>query len=108
MKRVWSGTTLHDTVHLQNVLRLAGIGSIVKNRHLGGALGDLPFLDCSPELWVVEDREETRAVALIRDAMRPSADAVAAPWRCSQCGENNEAQFAVCWRCGEGDEDSLG
>ncbi len=108
MKRVWSGTALHDTVHLQNLLQLAGIRSVVKNRDLGGALGDLPFLDCSPELWVVEDSDLDRASALISDALRPKPRVATAPWRCAQCGEDNEAQFAACWRCGHGDDASTG
>jgi Putative prokaryotic signal transducing protein len=104
MKRVFSGNTLHDTVHLQNLLSLAGIRCIVRNRDLGGGLGDLPFLDCSPELWVLADEEAERADALIRDALRPSASPHVDSWRCVHCGEENEAQFAACWRCGRGDQ----
>ncbi len=100
MKRVWSGSTLHDTAHLKNLVEHAGIGCFIKNRALGGALGDLPFLDCSPEIWVLRDDQADRAAAVIRDALRPEQAGHAATWRCSQCGEHNEAQFAACWRCG--------
>ena len=99
MKRVWSGTTLHDTAHLQNLLEQAGIGCFIKHRHLGSAMGELPFLDCSPELWVLKDEQAVGATAVIREALRPDS-APAARWRCAACGEDNEAQFAVCWRCG--------
>lgn len=103
MKRVWSGASLHDTAHLKNLLEHAGIGCTIKNSVLGGALGDLPFLDASPELWVLDDRLAERATTLLRDALRPAARDRARSWRCPSCGEDNEAQFGACWRCGRGD-----
>jgi hypothetical protein len=103
MKRVWSGTTLHDTAHLKNLVELAGIDCFIKHRELGSGLGDLPFLDCSPELWVLNDGQAAGATAIIREALRPETGVPAAPWRCKECGESNEAQFAECWRCGRRD-----
>jgi len=100
MKRVWSGSSLHDTAHLQNLLEQAGIGCFIKNHLLGGALGDLPFLDCSPELWVLRAEQAERATAVLHDALRPETRVRAAVWRCGRCGEDNEAQFAACWSCG--------
>ena len=98
MKRVFSGSTLPDTAHLQNLLEQAGIGCIMKNRHLGSALGDLPFLDCSPEIWVLDDAHVSRAEAVLRDAQRPLPRTPL--WLCERCAEDNEQQFAVCWSCG--------
>jgi hypothetical protein len=107
MKRVWSGSPLHDTAHLQNLLEQAGIGCFIKNRDLGGALGDLPFLDCSPELWVLRDEQAERATAVLRDALRPLPRAQGAAWRCGRCGEDNEAQFGACWSCGNAETAAL-
>lgn len=98
MKRVFTGSTLHDTVHLKNLLEQAGIGCLLKNRHLGSALGDVPFLDCSPEIWVLDDAQAKRAESVLREAQRPLPPA--ALWRCERCAEDNEQQFAVCWKCG--------
>jgi hypothetical protein len=103
MKRVWSGSTLHDTAHLQNLLEQAGIGCFIKHRELASAMGDLPFLECSPELWVLRDEQAVSATAVIREALRPDTGAPVARWRCAECGEDNEAQFAACWRCGQRD-----
>lgn len=105
MKRVWSGATLPDTTHFKNLLEQAGIGCTIKNRHLGGGLGDLPLFDCSPELWVLRDEHEARAAALLREVVRPGRrDPFALPWRCRHCTADNEAQFAACWRCGKSDD----
>ena len=103
MKRVYSGSSLADVAHLQNLLEHEGIRSFIKNVNLGGALGDLPFLDCQPELWVLVDSHALRAEAVIRAALAPAHDpsGSALPWRCPRCAEQNEAQFAVCWSCGE-------
>jgi hypothetical protein len=100
MKRVWSGSALHDTAHLQNLLEQLGIGCFIKNRDLAGGLGDLPFLDCSPELWVLCDEQADQATAALRDALRPAPGAAGLAWRCRHCSEDNEAQFTACWSCG--------
>ena len=99
MQRVYSGDLLADVAHAQNLLEHEGIGSFIQHATLSSALGDLPFLDCQPELWVYVDAEATRARRVLREAFAPGARA-GAPWRCSRCGEANEPQFAVCWRCG--------
>ena len=101
MKRVLSGNSLPDTIHFKNLLEHSGIACLVKNRELGGGLGDLPVFDCAPELWVLDDEHLHRAEALIRDSLRPAARGT--PWRCPACGEDNEPQFAACWSCGNVD-----
>jgi hypothetical protein len=98
MKRVWSGSSLPDTAHFGNLLEHAGVACIIKNRELGGGIGDLPVFDCAPEIWVLDDGDAERAAALIRDSVRQATSA--APWHCPQCGEDNEPQFAACWSCG--------
>jgi len=104
MKKVFSGTTLADTAHLKNLLEQAGIGSFIRNTYLGAAVGDLPVFDASPELWVYRDADAPRAETVIREALRPDDTASALDaWRCAACGESNEGQFAVCWRCGASD-----
>ena len=103
MKRVFSGINLADTTHLKNLLEQSGIGSFIKNTYLGSAVGELPVFDVSPELWVFADADAPRAEAVIRDALRPPISVGAEPWRCPQCDESNEGQFAVCWRCGTND-----
>jgi hypothetical protein len=103
MKRVFTGINLADTTHLKNLLEQSGIGCFIKNTYLGAAVGDLPVFDVSPEIWVFADADAARAEALIRDALRPQIAAGAEPWRCAQCDEINEHQFAACWRCGASD-----
>ena len=102
MKRVWTGSSLPDTAHFVNLLEQAGVACLIKNRELGGGIGDLPVFDCAPEIWVLDDRDVERATAVIRDSVRAATGA--APWRCPRCGEDNEPQFGVCWSCGRADD----
>lgn len=107
VKRVWSGGTLADTTHFKNLLEQAGIDCVIKNRHLGGGIGDLPIFDASPELWVLDERQSEHATTLLRELVRPLRPAAsAAAWHCRACDADNEAQFAACWRCGALDEGS--
>ena len=98
MKRIATAESLAEIGHLRNVLEQNGIGCMVRNEQLSGALGEVPFLECLPELWVLRDSDADRAERLIAELQQ---DAVSGDdWRCSQCNEENEAQFAACWNCG--------
>lgn len=101
MKRLASHESLAHLGHLKNVLEQSGIRCLIKNEQLSGALGEIPFLECLPELWVVRDEDADRAEALL-DSLAQTPQA--ASWRCTACGEPNEGQFAICWNCGAPDE----
>jgi hypothetical protein len=101
MKRVSFHDSLVEATHLKNLLEQAGIRCTIKNAQLSGALGEIPFLECSPEVWVLEDRQLKAAELVLRDLRAPPP--VHPAWRCTHCGERNEGQFAACWHCGEAD-----
>lgn len=99
MKRIATAESLAEIGHLRNVLEQNGIPCTIKNEQLSGALGEVPFLECLPELWVVNDDDRDRAEQLLTQLRQEVA--VGDDWRCRRCHEENEAQFAVCWNCGE-------
>jgi hypothetical protein len=101
MKRVASAWSLAEIGHFRNVVEQAGIACFVKNEQLGGALGDVPFLECLPELWVYDDDDLVRAKRVIEELKRPAPPGER--WRCRHCHEDNDAEFAACWNCGEPD-----
>ena len=84
--------------HYAGVLRAAGIDCEVRNTVLAGALGEIPFLECAPQIWIRNPLDETRARALIEQLRTQTAGE---PWTCRQCGEVLEPQFGQCWNCGE-------
>ncbi len=102
MKRLTSSESIAYLGHLKNLLEQSGVGCIIKNEQLSGGLGEIPFLECLPELWVVRDDQLAEAETLLEEFQRASPSAPA--WRCSACGETNEGQFAACWNCGRADD----
>lgn len=97
MKRVFRHESIAEIALVRGVLEHHGIACIVKNEQLAGALGEIPFLECQPEVCVLDDDDVERAEALIARHFAP-ADAHTA-WVCAHCGETNEGQFGACWRC---------
>ncbi len=95
MKRVFGSYNQQLVHHAKNLLDAAGIRVLVRNQYLSGAMGELPPAECQAELWVVQDSDYERAVAVFE------AQRVAGPdWTCAACGEVLGAQFTQCWRCG--------
>jgi len=99
MKRLLQSEFLAELSHFRNVLEQNGIGCVIKNEQLSGALCEVPFLECLPELWVLDDKDLGRADGILRE-LRRETDA-GKSWQCRYCREDNEAQFAVCWNCGK-------
>ena len=87
--------------HLKNVLETYGIGCVVKNVYLASAAGEIPPIECWPELWVVDDARFAEARGLLEKTMAP-LESVKRSWKCARCGESIEGQFSECWNCGSG------
>ena len=104
MKRVFRGRLLPEVGHLKSLLEAADIRALIKNEQLAGALGEIPFLECMPELWVLEDRDASAAERIIAESIVGATLPVGgSPWRCRRCDAQNEPQFAACWQCGTND-----
>lgn len=99
MKKVTSHESIVTINHYRNLLAAEGIESFLRNEHLGGIVGEIPFQEVWPELWVRNDLDYDRALQLI-DASNVLEESTGVDWRCRKCNEHNEAQFAVCWNCG--------
>ena len=97
MKKLTSAESLITINHYKNLLQAEGIRCEIRNEHLGSILGEMPYVEVWPELWVANDLEFDRATQLIIDA---ESESPAASWKCKKCGEDNEGQFAACWNCG--------
>ena len=96
MKKLTSADSLITINHFRNLLTSEGIPTEIRNEHLGSIMGEMPFVETWPELWVINDLDYDRATELITAVGEESPTA---PWRCKRCGEENEGQFAACWKC---------
>jgi len=99
MKRLHSGKDPLMIGHLKNVLATFGIKCVAKNIDLISAAGELPPVECWPELWVVDDEKFGRARSILKKTLAP-LHSVKKPWACAGCGETIEGQFSECWNCG--------
>ena len=98
MKRVLASLNLAEVHHAKNLLDTIGIRSFMKNEMLASAIGQLPFADCQPELWIADDADAERAERILAEGLLTPAEK-SHRWQCA-CGEISEAQFTQCWRCG--------
>jgi len=81
-----------------DLLAREGIECLLKNDKLFSALGEIPFVECYPELWVLDEEVYPRARLLI-DAWLHQTSPKEQDWRCSECGELCDPQFEQCWNC---------
>lgn len=98
MKRVYSNEDRMMAGYVQGILESHGIHCIMKNENLLGGMGELPPHEIWPEIWVTHEHEYERAERIIKDLLVDTGDA--SNWRCPNCREIIEGQFAQCWNCG--------
>ena len=85
---------------LKDILAKEGIDCILKNDQLSVGLGEIPFTECYPELWLTDDDVYPRARLFVVNWLKNEAVS-SEPWVCPKCGEKLEAQFGACWSCGQ-------
>ena len=96
MKRVHIAPTLLDAQLAADALSSLGIASHILNANAAGALGEVPFMQAQPEVWVDDDRLAAQAY----EALAGLHDAAARDEKtCPQCGEVNPGNFLSCWQC---------
>ncbi len=100
MKRIFTARDLAEARLLADALEWAGISTRIFNEFAQGALGDIPFLQALPEIWVVEEGDQERAEHLIAEMRREAPPGPDRP--CPDCGEMNPGSFGRCWNCGTG------
>jgi len=98
MKKVYTDQNITLVANVKNIVEEAGLDCVLRNEFISGGMGELPYVDVWPELWVVEDSDYERACALIKDAFseRPGVE-----WVCRSCHERNDGSFEICWNCCE-------
>lgn len=101
MIKVFASPNLAVVKLAHDVLAQHEIGCVMRNERLGGAVGELPWTEVWPELWVVDERQLELARSLL-EAFEGDQDpsGVAPAWTCPGCGESVDAPFTDCWSCG--------
>jgi len=99
MKKIYTTKDPLMVGHLKNVLATFDIQCVTKNYELSSAAGELPPIECWPELWVLDDSRCAEAEAILKKTLAP-LKSVKKSWQCVGCGEEIEGQFSECWKCG--------
>jgi len=99
MERVYTTQDLAMLTHLKNALEAQGIECVLRGQHLLGGVGELPPIECWPELWVLDDTQAADAKLHI-DTLFATAAEAREPWSCAGCGEESPGAFTDCWSCG--------
>jgi hypothetical protein len=97
MKKVYSTEILANAWNIKNVLEQHDIEAVIKNENLFSVSGEVPFLECLPQIWV-KHLDFVRAKQIIAD-LGSSSEEVGPDWVCASCGEPNLSNYAVCWSC---------
>jgi len=101
MKLVFDHIDYTIVGHLQGLLEAEGIKTELRNLEGSSAAGGVPFTQVYPEVWVLNNADEARAKAIVKefraaaDAEKPGPD-----WICPVCKERVEGVFSQCWNCG--------
>lgn len=87
---------------LKSELDALGIPYMIKNEYASGAMGELPWQDTQPELWLIDDTWQARAKQVIEALMAQGVSSKrehTQEWVCRNCEEINGAAFDFCWQC---------
>ncbi|MBB3169398.1 DUF2007 domain-containing protein [Simiduia aestuariiviva] len=98
MIRVYTAPDMFWLQHARNQLDFAGIETFVRNEYAGGALGDLSFIDCWPELWVADQVSYQKASKILAD-LNDEKHSDGPEHNCTMCAASNPSNFERCWQC---------
>jgi hypothetical protein len=98
MIKVFEDFNFSRVGQMQSLLESHGIRTFLKNEFGSSVVGELPFVEVVPQLFVIEEGDLTRARELL-SAETPDGQS-AADWTCSECGTEVDGNFSQCWKCG--------
>jgi hypothetical protein len=98
MIRIYQAADLPEAHLVAGLLRHAGIAARVLKENAQGGLGDIPFGEAYPEVWIEHPADFDRANAVIDEFESPPIDSGSVI--CLACGEENPGNFELCWKCG--------
>ena len=98
MKCVFTSMDPLMAEQVSTLLESSGIACVIEHRDLRPLAGPVPFVECWPEVWVLDDNQGGEAETLVRQAIAPSSPSTDL-WRCERCNQMLERQFTSCWKC---------
>lgn len=95
--KIYAASTPPEAHIVCELLKSHQIGCEVRGEGVFSLQGEIPFGEASePYVWLLNEDKEQQAREVI---LRYQNEGSGTEWQCSQCGESNEGQFAICWQC---------
>lgn len=67
MIKVYESFDFMQAGRIRSLLESQGIKTFMKNEFLSGALGELPFQEVAPQVFILHERDLERALRLIQE-----------------------------------------
>jgi len=100
MIKVFENFDFSRVGQMQSLLESHGIKTYIKNQYASSVMGEVPFVEVVPQLYVLAKEDLQRAQELLQPDL-PDQDP-AEDWVCPECGIDVEGNFTRCWKCGTG------
>ncbi len=97
--KVYTSPDLPMVGHIKNILESYGIACTIQKQFGSAAAGEIPPIECWPELWLVDKDQREQAEIIVKEALEPLSKKLP-QWECPNCKELIEGQFTACWNCG--------
>lgn len=97
MRKIYTAANLIEAKTLARILDQQGLLNFVKNENLQVGLGELPFVEVWPEVWLVSEEDWKDADEILQQFLRQEK---LSDWKCTWCSETNPGAFELCWSCG--------
>lgn len=99
MKEVFNHQELERVGLYKSVLDEAGIPNFIRNEISNNLITGLPSPLFEPTLFVIEDGDYEKAMAIL-GALQEESPTTTADWRCPKCNAEVPGNFDTCWQCG--------
>ncbi|NMH59252.1 DUF2007 domain-containing protein [Alteromonas ponticola] len=103
MKKLFASDDRFLVQQVRSELEALDIPYLMKNEFISGAIGELPWQEVMPEIWLIDDTWEAKAskvIDVLKQNLQDDNDKMCAQlWQCPQCHELNEPEFESCWQC---------
>jgi len=98
MFKFYTAANLAEAYLIRGLQSAVRIESKIFNENAQGAVGEIPFTQAYPEIWLVDeiDLPHAQEVILKYEGSVGNSHHIA----CTSCGETNPPTFEVCWNCG--------
>ena len=102
MIKVFENFDFSRVGQMQSLLESHDIKTFIRNQYGSSVMGEVPFVEVVPELYILAEKDLARAKQLLQldlPVVEPDDD-----WVCAECGVDIEGTLDRCWKCGSGRE----